>query len=138
MFYPFHPLCGSTLAVVSRGKETVTVVAGDERRLKIPVWMTRSDAAGYSIADEPTVDLRALFGLSPLMHPKQTERHATLSESQTTATAGGEDETVGAGALHEAIERQEATAGRLDERAAHSLNGGDDSRSRSLEQEGRR
>jgi hypothetical protein len=50
VFYPFHPLSGRTLAVVTTGTAAVTVVAPDERHLKIPTWMTRpqahEDAAG--------------------------------------------------------------------------------------------
>lgn len=138
VFYRFHPLCGRTFAVVSCGKETVTIAAADERRLKIPIWMTRSDAGGYVIADEPTIDLRALLALSPLTYPEQTEEHATLSESQTTATAGGENETVGAGTLHRALESQGYPHGPNDERAAHSFDGGDDRRGRTRNKEARR
>ena len=138
VFYPFHPLSGRTLAAVSRGKETVTVVAEDERHLKIPIWMTRPDSGGYVIADEPTIDLRALLALSPLMYPEQTEEHATLSESQTTATAGGENETVGIGALHRALESPGHPHGPDDERAAHSFDGGDDRGGSARSKEARR
>jgi len=136
VFYPFHPLCGRTVAVVSRGKETVTVVAADERRLKIPIWMTRPDAVGYTISEQAAIDLRALLALSSVMRVGQLADHATLSEPAITPATGGEDETVGTGARCEATESQRDTDGHGDAGEAHSIDGDDDYGSCALEQEG--
>ena len=43
VFYPFHPLHGSTLQILrgpKRGDGAVCVMDPAGRRLKIPVWMT--------------------------------------------------------------------------------------------------
>ena len=134
--YPFHPLCGRTLPAVCRGKETVTVVTADEKRLKIPIWMTRSDAGGYVVTDKPTIDLRALLSLSRLLHPGQPVPHATLSEPETTPAAGGEDETVGACAVHKELASKRDTDGPGDAGETRSLDGGDNRGGSASKQEG--
>jgi hypothetical protein len=126
VFYPFHPLCGRTLPAVCRGKETVTVIAADERRLKIPIWMTRPDAGGYVITDKPTIDLRALLSLSRLLHSGQPEPHGTLSEPGTTPAAGGEDETVGACAVGKELASKRDTDGPGDAGEVGSVDGDND------------
>lgn len=126
VFCPFHPLCGCTLPTVTRGKETVTVVAADERRLRIPIWMTRPDAAENAISEKAAIDLRALLSLSRLIHPGQPESHATLSEPGTTPEAGGEDETVGACAVYKKLASKRDTDGPGDTGEVGSVDGGDD------------
>ena len=135
-FYPFHPLRGRTLPAVCGGKETVTVVTADERRLKIPIWMTRPDAGGYVITDKPTIDLRALLSLSGLLHPGKPVPHATLSEPETTPAAGGEDETVGACAVGKELASERDTDGPGDAGEVGSGDGGDDRGGGASKQEG--
>lgn len=137
VFYPFHPLCGSTLAVVNRGKEAVTVATVDERRLKIPLWMTRPDAVGYTVSEEATIDLPSLLMLSHTLKPSQPLDHGTLCEPETTPAAGGEDEAVGACALYKELESERDAAGHGDAGEARSVDGGDDCGGRAREQEGR-
>ena len=126
VYYPFHPLCGRTLAVVNRGKEAVTVVAPGERHLKIPTWMTRPEAAGHEVSAQAAIDLGALFALSDLLPAKEPGRHATLSEPETTPVTGGEDEAIGACALPEALEDQGRADGLRHRRTARSVDGGND------------
>jgi len=136
VFYPFHPLCGRTLAAVCRGKKTVTVIATDERRLKIPIWMTRSDAGGYVISDKPSIDLRALLSLSRLLRTWQLEPHVTLSEPETTPAAGGEDETIGACAVYKELASKRDTDGPGDAGEVGSVDGDDDRGGGTSQQEG--
>ena len=69
VFYPFHPLHGSTLRVICRpktGDGAVTVMRPSGGRLKIPVWMLSSACAEVEILvavlvkpmDERADDLR--------------------------------------------------------------------------------
>jgi hypothetical protein len=136
VFYPFHPLCGRTLPAVCRGKETVTAIAADERRLKIPIWMTRPDAGGYVISDKPSIELRALLWLSRLLHSGRPEPHATLSEPGTSPAAGGEDETVGACAIYKELASKRDTDGPGDAGEAGSVDGDDDRGGSASRQEG--
>jgi hypothetical protein len=138
VFYPFHPLSGRTLAVVTTGTAAVTVVGPDERHLKIPTWMTRPQAAGFEVSAQAAIEPDALFALRALLKSEESEAHATLCESETTPATGGEDETVGACAGREALEDEERADGRIDEAAAGARDGGDGLRSRSRKEEGRR
>ena len=127
-FYPFHARCGCTLAVVSRGKDTVPVVASGERPLEIPMWMMQPPALGYAITEKPTIDLRGLLALSPMVHPGSAADHATLFESETIPSTGGEDEALGAGARCEAPEGKQHSDGRNDEGEAAAVDGATDTR----------
>ena len=55
VFYPFHPLYGSTLQILrrpKRGDGAVCVIDRGGKRLKIPVWMLLPDCTAIKISDE--------------------------------------------------------------------------------------
>src|SRR6202020_1283993 len=55
VFYPFHPLHGYSLRVTrrpKRGDGAVSVIDPAGKPLKIPVWMTFSDAAEITVSEQ--------------------------------------------------------------------------------------
>ena len=70
VFYPFHPLHGSTLQVVrrpKRGDGACSVVDPTGRRLKIPVWMLLPACAEIKISEQPNLSKQALLALTSLL-----------------------------------------------------------------------
>jgi len=97
VFYPFHPLRGRTLAVLSKARNAVTVLDPNERGLKIAVWMTNPHASGYVVEENAKIDVAALLSLSRLLIDTGVSSHATLLLPEGTPVAGGDDETIGVG-----------------------------------------
>jgi hypothetical protein len=87
VFYPFHPLHGSTLQIVrrpKRGDGAVSVVDATGGRLKIPLWMLLPDAAEMKIAERPYLSKEALLCLTALiMTPRDVEDHVRDNLLQT-------------------------------------------------------
>ena len=67
VYYPFHPLQGCILQVLSKAEKTVTVLDPNEQGLKVPVWMTAPEAARYTVGENPEIDVFALLSLSKLV-----------------------------------------------------------------------
>lgn len=96
VFYPFHPLCGQELEIVhERGDGAVMVIHPAGYHLKIPTWMTSSEAANFSLSEKVVIRPKALLTLTRLIEAlnKNTEVdaagvHDTLSRS---AQAKGEN-----------------------------------------------
>jgi len=69
--YPFHPLTGRTLEVVSGARHAdgaVTVRGVDSHDLKIPLWMLGPEAATIGLAIVATLDAPALRVLVAFAH----------------------------------------------------------------------
>ena len=67
VFYPFHPLHGTTLQILrrpKRGDGAVCVMDPAGRRLKIPVWMLSRDCAEIHITERPHLSKKALLSLA--------------------------------------------------------------------------
>ena len=72
VYYPFHPLHGLTLAVAEapwRRAGLVAVLAPSGYRVKIPVWMTSPQAAGFAVSMTPAICVRGLLRLADLLGP---------------------------------------------------------------------
>jgi len=95
VFYPFHPLHGSTLRVVRRPKQgdgAVSVSDPAGRRLKIPLWMVLPNSAEMKIAQQPLLSKEALLSLTSLLVtlPDISERvHDNLLQTVVDGGKGG-------------------------------------------------
>jgi len=70
VFYPFHPLHGTTLQILrrpKRGDGAVCVIDPAGRRLKIPAWMLSRDCAAIKIAEQAHLSREALLCLASLI-----------------------------------------------------------------------
>src|SRR6201987_6221150 len=70
VFYPFHPLHGVTLRILSRPKRgdgAVCVMDAAGRRLKIPIWMLFPECAEITISQRPRLGKQALLSLASLI-----------------------------------------------------------------------
>lgn len=68
--YPFHPLHGQLLEVVStpRHREgAVTVRDPEGKRLKVPAWMLDDDVSRVQLANQVTLSVAALQALDELI-----------------------------------------------------------------------
>jgi hypothetical protein len=87
VFYPFHPLRGTTLRILRRprrGDGAVSVVDPVGRRLKIPVWMLSPDCAEIKITQRPHLSKEALLSLTSLVSsPPGSEDHVHDNLLQT-------------------------------------------------------
>ena len=83
--------------------------------------MTRPDAGGYVVTDNPTIDLRALLSLSRLLHPGQPECDSG-DDSERTLRAHEEAEHVVAGDVVDALTTElEYLAGTRDDLEAEDV-----------------
>ena len=95
VYYPFHPLYGSTLQILrkpKRGDGAVSVVDRDGRRLKIPVWMLLPDCSAIKISDEVHLSRESLLSLMLLLSPHAPEDrdHDTLLPTAVDGCKGGD------------------------------------------------
>ena len=96
VFYPFHPLHGSTLRVICRprtGDGAVTVMDSSGGRLKIPVWMLSSAWADVEIQDKPHLNKDALLNLAWLLSGALTSTdadHDNLQQIAVDRSNGGQ------------------------------------------------
>lgn len=67
VYYPFHPLHGCTLQVLSKAEKTITVLDPNKQGFKVPVWMTTPEASKHIIDTEPEIDVFALLCLSAML-----------------------------------------------------------------------
>ena len=94
VFYPFHPLHGSTLQIVrrpKRGDGAVSVIDGGGKRLKIPVWMLMPDCTAIKISDEVHLSRESLLSLMLLLSPHASEGrdHDNLLPTAVDGCKGG-------------------------------------------------
>jgi len=94
VFYPFHPLHGSTLQIVrrpKRGDGAVSVIDRGGKRLKIPVWMLLPDCAAIKISDEVHLSSEALLSLMLLLssHASEGRDHDNLLPTAVDGCKGG-------------------------------------------------
>jgi len=96
VFYPFHPLHGSTLRVICRpktGDGAVTVMGPSGSRLKIPVWMLSSACADVEIDDKPSLGKDPLLNLASLLAAALTSAdadHDNLLQIAVDRSNGGQ------------------------------------------------
>ena len=94
VFYPFHPLHGSTLQILrrpKRGDGAVSVIDRGGKRLKIPVWMLLPDCTAIKISDEVHLSKEALLSLMLLLSPHAPEDrdHDNLLPTAVDGCKGG-------------------------------------------------
>src|SRR5215831_1559160 len=95
VFYPFHPLRGTTLQILrrpKRGDGAVSVIDPTGRRLKIPVWMLSSDCGGIEVTQEPHLSkesLLALVSLAASLLDPQRHIHGNLPQTAVAGCEGG-------------------------------------------------
>jgi len=94
VFYPFHPLHGSTLQILrrpKRGDGAVCVIDRVGRRLKIPVWMLLPDCTAIKISDEVHLSKESLLSLMLLLSPHAPEDrdHDNLLPTAVDGCKGG-------------------------------------------------
>jgi hypothetical protein len=88
VFYPFHPLHGTTLQVLrrpERGDGAVCVIDSAGKRLKIPIWMLTSDCAEIKVTEQLHLSKEALLSLAGLISSHlDPEDHVHDNLLQTT------------------------------------------------------
>jgi len=94
VFYPFHPLYGSTLRILrrpKRGDGAVCVIDRGGKRLKIPVWMLFPDCTAIKISDEVHLSKESLLSLMLLLSPHAPEDrdHDNLLPTSVDGCKGG-------------------------------------------------
>src|ERR1700680_2323366 len=94
VFYPFHPLHGSTLQILrrpKRGDGAVCVIDRGGKRLKIPVWMLLPDCTAIKISDEVHLSKESLLSLMLLLSPHAPEDrdHDNLLPTAVDGCKGG-------------------------------------------------
>ena len=93
VFYPFHPLHGYSLRVTrrpKRGDGAISVMDPVGKRLKIPVWMTFSDAAEITVSEQAHLSGQALLKLiSFIPRPMATAIHDDLLQTSVDGRKGG-------------------------------------------------
>ena len=94
VFYPFHPLYGSTLQILrrpKRGDGAVCVIDRGGKRLKIPVWMLLPDCTAIKISDEVHLSKESLLSLMLLLspHAPQDRDHDNLLPTAVDGCKGG-------------------------------------------------
>ena len=69
--YPFHPLHGMHLPVISENdkpESCYTCLVQNTYRLKIPKWMTEASSESFSIAEMPIIDPFVILKVGPLIN----------------------------------------------------------------------
>jgi hypothetical protein len=95
VFYPFHPLHGTTLQILrrpERGDGAVCVIDSAGKRLKIPIWMLTSDCAEIKISEQPHLSKEALLSLAVLISSHLDSKghvHDNLLETTVDGCKGG-------------------------------------------------
>jgi hypothetical protein len=91
VFYPFHPLRGTTLQILrrpKRGDGAVSVLDPTGRRLKIPLWMLAPDCGGIEVIQEPHLGKESLLTLASILDP-QRHIHGNLLPTAVAGCEGG-------------------------------------------------
>src|SRR5262249_36919314 len=95
VFYPFHPLRGTTLQIVrrpKRGDGAVCVIDPAGKRLKIPVWMLSRDCTEIKITERPHLSKEALLSLTSLIASQRDSNdhiHDNLLQTAVDGCKGG-------------------------------------------------
>jgi hypothetical protein len=103
VFYPFHPLRGSTLLIQRRprrGDGAVSVSDRAGKRLKIPMWMLSPASAEIRISERAVLSKEALLLLSSLLAIQTQRDHDNLQPIAADLCEGGDGgatRTVGSG-----------------------------------------
>lgn len=103
VFYPFHPLHGSTLQIQrrpNRGDSAVPVSDRAGKRLKIPIWMLSPSSAEIGISVRAVLSKEALLSLSSLLAIQMQRDHDNLQPIAADVCEGGDrgaTRTVGSG-----------------------------------------
>ena len=96
VFYPFHPLHGTSLQVVrrpKRGDGAVSVIDPVGKRLKIPVWMLLPECANTKVAQQGNLNKHALLSLTSLLAtPPDSEQYGrdNLLQTDVDGCKGGQ------------------------------------------------
>jgi hypothetical protein len=103
VFYPFHPLHGSTLQIQRRPKRGDGAVCVSDRggkRLKIPMWMLSPASAEIRIGERAVLSKAALLFLSSVLAIQTQRDHDNLQPIAADVCEGGNrgaTRTVGSG-----------------------------------------
>jgi len=92
VFYPFHPLHGSTLQIQrrpKRGDGAASVIDRYGRRLKIPMWMLSPGCVDIRISQQALLSKEALLSLSTLLAAPRQRDHDNLQPIVVNASEGG-------------------------------------------------
>jgi len=92
VFYPFHPLHGSTLQIQrrpKRGDGAASVIDRYGRRLKIPMWMLSLGSVDIRISEQALLSKEALLSLSTLLAAPRQRDHDNLQPIVVNASEGG-------------------------------------------------
>jgi hypothetical protein len=92
VFYPFHPLHGSTLQIQrrpKRGDGAVSVLDRAGKRLKIPTWMLSPGSAEIRIRQQAHLSKEALLSLSSVLAVRTQRDHDNLQPIAVDVCEGG-------------------------------------------------
>src|ERR1017187_6849300 len=94
VFYPFHPLYGSTLQILrrpERGDGAVSVIDRAGKRLKIPVWMLLPFCTLIKVNEEVHLSMASLLSLMSLLssHIAEDCIHDNLLPTAVDGCKGG-------------------------------------------------
>ena len=129
VFYPFHPLHGSTLRVICRpktGDGAVTVMGPSGSRLKIPVWMLSSACADVEIDDKPSLGKDALLNLASLLDAALTSAdadHDDLLQIAVERSNGGQGSATATSRPNDRKARRASARGRKGKTRSHRSDG---------------
>jgi len=129
VFYPFHPLHGSTLRVICRPKSgdgAVTVMGPSGSRLKIPVWMLSSACADVEIDDKSSLGKDALLNLASLLDAALTSAdadHDNLLQIAVDRSNGGQGSATATSRPDDRKTRRASARGRKGKTRSHRSDG---------------
>jgi hypothetical protein len=92
VFYPFHPLHGSTLQIQrrpKRGDGAASVADRAGKRLKIPMWMLSPSSAEIGIRERAVLSKEALLSLSCIFEIQAQRGHDNLQPIAVEVCEGG-------------------------------------------------
>jgi hypothetical protein len=93
VFYPFHPLHGSTLQIQrrpKRGDGAASVADRAGKRLKIPIWMLSPGSAEVRISERAVLSKEALLSLSSVLAIQTRCDHDNLQPIAVDVCEGGQ------------------------------------------------
>jgi Family of unknown function (DUF5372) len=101
VFYPFHPLHGSTVQILrrpERGDGAVSVMDRNGKRLKIPIWMLSPETTSVVINEQACLSREALLSLATLLslHAGEDRGHDSLLSTAVEECKGGHRGATGA------------------------------------------
>ena len=100
VFYPFHPLHGSTVQILrrpERGDGAVSVIDRNGKRLKIPIWMLSPETTSVVINEQACLSREALLSLATLLSLHAEDRgHDSLLSTAVEEGKGGHRGATGA------------------------------------------